>query len=478
MPRRDFTKVPFAATGDVTSIPTAVQPDGSVSMTTGYGFDYQRDNGAGGGTPDPLAKSIPRDATNGILNEITASIGEIQLNGLAIWAASAAPYPIHSMVRHNNTNWRSTVANNSAQPGVAPLANWIDTTAQIAQATESVAGIAKIATSALALAGTDNATIMTPAKTKAVIVQAAPGAATESVAGIVMLSNALNGSDQDKAATENAVGQKLTSSIGLGSTNLNTLSTRSDVGVYFQSLTAGATTALNYPVLMAGTLLVTPSAIAVQQEYTTRSGQKFVRGQDTTTLWGDWRRVDSDKATESFAGVMEIATQALTNAGTNDYTAITPKKLLAWFVGMQNTAGAWASTTVRGFISLATDTLISQGTDDTTAVTPVKMVRGLQMSIGATGYLVLPWWLGSVKFVWGSATANSDVIAGVAVTFPLGFSATPWAITTGVATSSGDVRIFSANAVNRSASGFSMQTRTSNTGTTSAVTASYLAIGI
>lgn len=198
MPRRDFTKVPFAATGDATSIPTAVQPDGSVSMTTGYGFDYQRDNGAGGGAPDPLAKSIPRDATNGILNEITTSIGEIQLNGLAIWAASAAPYPINATVRHNNTNWLSTVANNSAQPGVAPLANWIDTTVQIPQATESDSGIARIATAQQALEGTDNATIMTPAKTKAVIVQAAPGAATEKVAGIAKIATqALTGAGVD-----------------------------------------------------------------------------------------------------------------------------------------------------------------------------------------------------------------------------------------------------------------------------------------
>lgn len=55
-------------------------------------------------------------------------------------------------------------------------------------ATESAVGVAKIATNDLALAGTDNATIMTPAKTKAVIVQAAPGAATESVAGIARVA--------------------------------------------------------------------------------------------------------------------------------------------------------------------------------------------------------------------------------------------------------------------------------------------------
>ena len=125
MPRRDFTKVPFAATGDVTSIPAAVQPDGSVSMAAGYGFDYQRDNGAGGGIPDPLAKSIGREDMNGIFNEITASVGEIQQNGFPIWAASAAPYPINAVLRHNNIVWQSVVSNNSDQPGVSGgLSSW------------------------------------------------------------------------------------------------------------------------------------------------------------------------------------------------------------------------------------------------------------------------------------------------------------------------------------------------------------------
>lgn len=164
MPRRDFTKVPFAATGDVTSIPTAVQPDGSVSMAAGFGFDYQRDNGAGGGTPDPLAKSIPRDATNGILNEITASIGEIQLNGLAIWAASAAPYPINSMVRLDDKVWRSDIDNNSSQPGTD--GSWINASASTPHATESVLGIAKISTQTLTDDGVDDKTIVTPLKFK------------------------------------------------------------------------------------------------------------------------------------------------------------------------------------------------------------------------------------------------------------------------------------------------------------------------
>lgn len=125
MPRRDFSKVAFAATGDVNTIPGTVQPDGSISLPSGWGFDYERDNGAGGGTPDPLAKNIDREDMNGILNEITASIGEIQQNGVAIWVSTAAPYPINAEVRHLDKIWRSAIANNNSTPGAN--ADWGDT---------------------------------------------------------------------------------------------------------------------------------------------------------------------------------------------------------------------------------------------------------------------------------------------------------------------------------------------------------------
>lgn len=117
MPRRDFSKVAFAATGDTNVIPSTTQPDGSISLPSGWGFDYQRDNGAGGGTPDPLAKNIEREDMNGILNEVTASIGEVQQQGFPIWVPTAAPYPINAFVRYLDKNWRSTVTNNNSGPG-------------------------------------------------------------------------------------------------------------------------------------------------------------------------------------------------------------------------------------------------------------------------------------------------------------------------------------------------------------------------
>lgn len=117
MARRQF-KIPFAATGDTESIPNETQPDGSVSMQQGFGYDYERDPQS-----DPLAKVFPRDVHNGLLNEITASIGEIQQNGHPIWVAEGAPYPINAVVRHNDANWQSTVDNNNAEPSVG-AAGW------------------------------------------------------------------------------------------------------------------------------------------------------------------------------------------------------------------------------------------------------------------------------------------------------------------------------------------------------------------
>ncbi|WP_052759929.1 pyocin knob domain-containing protein [Serratia marcescens] len=70
--------------------------------------------------------------------------------------------------------------------------------------------------------------------------------------------------------------------------DLNTIGATAQAGVYCQPQNADATTANHYPVNLAGTLLVTPSAYGCQQEYTTYSTrQKFVRG-----LTGAWNGKD------------------------------------------------------------------------------------------------------------------------------------------------------------------------------------------
>lgn len=71
--------VPFAANGDRTpAIPNAQQSDGSVSYTTGYGPDYEKQLGV-----DPGAKNISREAFNSALNDITVALQEVQ-SGLGL----------------------------------------------------------------------------------------------------------------------------------------------------------------------------------------------------------------------------------------------------------------------------------------------------------------------------------------------------------------------------------------------------------
>lgn len=79
------------------------------------------------------------------------------------------------------------------------------------------------------------------------------------------------------------------------SVNLNTLGhPTASIGIYVQGYSLSATAANNYPLLEAGTLLVTRSAYGCQQEYTGfSSGRKFVRGLtgafNGSGPWGPWK---------------------------------------------------------------------------------------------------------------------------------------------------------------------------------------------
>lgn len=64
-----------------------------------------------------------------------------------------------------------------------------------------------------------------------------------------------------------------------------------EFGLYGQPVNAHATSARNYPIQEAGTLLVTPSAYSVQQEYTTfASNRKYIRGKQGDN-WLPWKQL-------------------------------------------------------------------------------------------------------------------------------------------------------------------------------------------
>jgi len=113
--------VPFAASGDKSVTPDTVDPSGAVSYPSGWGPDYQK------GESDPGYKPVGRQEMNGVLNDITTAVGELQAVGAPAWVAPAGlvpPYAIKSFVRHNGENWLNLVNNNSAEPGTTG-SNWV-----------------------------------------------------------------------------------------------------------------------------------------------------------------------------------------------------------------------------------------------------------------------------------------------------------------------------------------------------------------
>ncbi|KFX61006.1 hypothetical protein KBK24_0134495 [Burkholderia sp. K24] len=67
----------------------------------------------------------------------------------------------------------------------------------------------------------------------------------------------------------------------------------------------------------------------------------------------------------------------------------------AWFKAEQ------AAEAVQGTAKVATQAITNAGTDDTTMVTPKKMRAGFAFAAGTIGYVAFPTWLGGLIIQWG-----------------------------------------------------------------------------
>ena len=78
-----------------------------------------------------------------------------------------------------------------------------------------------------------------------------------------------------------------------------------------------------------------------------------------------------------------------------------------------------ATETVAGGAKIATQAQTNAGADDTSFVTPKKLRLGFSISLAANGYVFFPTWLGGLGIQWGALTIAQDAIT--AMTFPLAF---------------------------------------------------------
>ncbi|WP_308125050.1 phage tail protein [Pseudomonas cichorii] len=101
------------------------------------------------------------------------------------------------------------------------------------------------------------------------------------------------------------------------------------------------------------------------------------------------------------------AWNAPTNQGSIDIAAL---KALA----VQATEINW------GLTRIATQAEVDAGTDDATVVTPKKLRKGFAISLGENGYVALPSWLGGLILQWGLTSVSAFDI-GRTTSFPLQF---------------------------------------------------------
>jgi len=117
-----YIRTPFATTGDVTPVPIPAQPNGAISMATGWGPNYQADPAS-----DPQAKNIGRQEMNYLFNLLSAILQRWQVEAFPEWIAPAdnagtpVGYNLGTIVRYPVAGGRfvlrmSNVENNTATP--------------------------------------------------------------------------------------------------------------------------------------------------------------------------------------------------------------------------------------------------------------------------------------------------------------------------------------------------------------------------
>lgn len=113
-----FFRVPFANSGEISSVPDAMNTEGYVSFEEGWTPDYRKDPNV-----HAEAKPVPLAENNYLLNAITGAIRQYQTHGIPEWITaadnneSAFAYDAGVIVMYSGVPYLSLIANNTATPG-------------------------------------------------------------------------------------------------------------------------------------------------------------------------------------------------------------------------------------------------------------------------------------------------------------------------------------------------------------------------
>ncbi|HHQ4666036.1 TPA: phage tail protein, partial [Aeromonas hydrophila] len=122
-------------------------------------------------------------------------------------------------------------------------------------------------------------------------------------------------------------------------------------------------------------------------------------------------------ASETAKGFTRYASQVEVNetvtANQKADAVVTVKTLWGWV--------KQASETVLGMLKVASQSQTDAGTADDVAVTPKKLRSGFASLMSPNGYIALPTWMGGLIIQWGrtpDSISNGDVVVTFPITFP------------------------------------------------------------
>ena len=115
----------------------------------------------------------------------------------------------------------------------------------------------------------------------------------------------------------------------------------------------------------------------------------------------DWSKIASGKPNTLAGYGIAPASQGEAEDGSDNTKPMTPLRVVQAIARRV----VQATEALIGLARIATQSEVNAGTDDATIVTPRKLRGGFSCSLTENGYIVFPWWLGNAVLQWGRILA-------------------------------------------------------------------------